>query len=122
MHPKFLFDENVSDILWKAVQDFNARAIFPIEAIRVGDPADLSKHVRDPEILLWAESNGYILSSHDKKTLPVHLADHTAAGHHLPGLFLFSYHTSVDDILELLAVAARSENPLEWQDLIEYFG
>jgi hypothetical protein len=37
-------------------------------------------------------------------------------------LFLFSYHTAVEEILELLAAAAASDNPLEWQDLIEYLG
>jgi hypothetical protein len=123
MHPKFLFDENVSAILWAAVRPHNAYSSnIQIDAIRVGDLESLPLQSDDAAVLLWAEQHGCILVSHDKRTLPGHLATHLAAGHHIPGLFLFSYHTTVEEILELLAVAAASDSPLEWQDLIEYLG
>jgi hypothetical protein len=119
MPAKFLFDENISGPLWEAVQSFNKYALVPIEALRVGDSPDLPTGSNDMAILLWAERNGCILVSLDKRTLPGHLANHLAAGHHLPGLFLISHATSTDQIIELLAVAAQNENPLEWQDIIE---
>jgi hypothetical protein len=120
MSVKFLFDENIGGALWEAVRSFNQYALFPIEALRVGDSTDLPKGADDATVLRWAERNGRVLVSLDKRTLPNHLARHLAAGHHLPGLFLISHVTSIDEIIELLAVAAQSEDPLAWQDLIEY--
>jgi hypothetical protein len=120
MSVKFLFDENISDALWQAVQGFNQHALFLIEALRVGDSPDLPKGADDATVLLWAERNGCILVSLDKRTLPNHLSRHLAAGHHVPGLFLIGHVTSTGQIIELLAVAAQSEDPLEWQDMIEY--
>ena len=120
MHPKFLLDENVSDIYLDAILRFNRNAPFPIEVRHVGDSVELPKGISDPELLLWAERHDYILVSHDKKTLRHHLADHLAKGHHSPGLFLFSLGAPVQDIIELLAVAAQSDDHLEWQDLIQF--
>ena len=120
MSAKFLFDENVSSVLWDAVQQHNRGTIVPLDVTRVGDPPDLPKSSDDRALLLWAERNGRILASHDKKTLPRHLAEHLAQGRHLPGLFFISYFASPSHIIELLAVAATSDNPTEWSDLIEY--
>ena len=120
MRPKFLLDENISAAYWHAIATYNESAAIPIDVIRVGDRDDLPKGMKDPELLLWAELHGHILVSHDKKTLRTHLADHLARGHHLPGLFLLGVHSSVQNIVELLAVAARSEDAGEWQDLIEF--
>src|SRR5262249_39727253 len=113
-------DENVSAVLWEAIQRFNQDAAVPLEVARVGEISDLPKNSDDPTVLRWVEQHGFILVSNDKKTLPDHLAAHLAEGRHLPGLVLVSYYASSAQIIELLAVAAMSENPLEWQDLIEY--
>ena len=122
MPPKFLLDENVEGMLWDAIVVRNKSAQSPIQAVRVGDPPDLPLGSQDPDILLWAERNGYIILSHDVGTMKEHLADHLAAGHHAPGLFLFGYHADAPHIIDLLAVASDSDNHLEWQDLIEYLG
>ena len=120
MSVKFVFDENVSSILWDAVQQYNRDAIVPQDVTRVSDPPDLPKSSEDRALLLWAERHGRILVSHDKKTLPRHLAAHLSQGRHLPGLFFISYFASPSHMIELLAVAATSDNPTEWTDLIEY--
>jgi hypothetical protein len=36
-------DENVSSILWEAIQRFNEDAAYPLEATRVGDHSELPK-------------------------------------------------------------------------------
>jgi hypothetical protein len=120
MSVKFVFDENVSSVLWEAVQEYNRAAVVPLEVTRVGDPPDLPKSSNDRTLLLWAERHGCILVSHDKKTLPGFLAEHLAQGHHVPGLFFISYYASPAQIIELLAVAGSSDDPTEWNDLIEY--
>lgn len=117
---KFLLDENVSSILWEAIQRFNEDAAYPLEATRVGDHSELPKGSDDPTVLRWAEQHGYILVSHDKKTLPDFLAFHLANDHHLPGLFLIRNYASSGEVIELLAVAAMSDDPMEWQDQILY--
>src|SRR2546429_4475372 len=49
----------------------------------------------DPDNLLWAEQHGRIIVTEDRRTMPVHLADHLQAGRHSPGVFIRSEeHTS----------------------------
>jgi len=38
---------------------------------------------------MFAEANGFALVSFDKKTMPGHILDHLAVGHHTCGVFLF---------------------------------
>jgi hypothetical protein len=122
MPPKFLLDENVEGAVWDAIIRFNQSAQSKISAVRVGDPSDLPLSSSDPQILFWAERNGHVIVSHDVSTLKGHLAAHLLAGRHCHGIFLFGYHTDTQHIIELLAVAAQTDNPLEWQDLIEHLG
>ena len=120
MSAKFLLDENGSDVLWEAIEQFNRDAAMPLDVVRVGDAADLPKSADDASVLRWVERTGRILVSHDRRTLPGHLAQHLVEGGHVPGIFLISYFASPAQIVELLAVATTSENPDEWKDLIEY--
>ena len=87
MELRYLLDEHLRGPLWRAVQWHNRRGLWPIDVARVGDPADLPLGSLDPEILLWAEREGRIVVSHDRETLPTHLADHLNAGHRSPGTF-----------------------------------
>jgi hypothetical protein len=119
MSVKFVLDENIGSHLKRAIQQYNEVAATQIEFTFVGAPPDLPKTTTDRELLLWAERMGYVVVSHDKRTLPTHLAAHLSAGRHLPGLFLITEANSVWDIVELLAVAAISD-PDEFRDRIEY--
>jgi len=58
---RYLLDENQRGVLWHVIQRHNARGIDPIDAQRVGDPADLPLGSEDPAILLWAEREQRIL-------------------------------------------------------------
>ncbi len=88
MDVRFLLDEHLRGQLWQALRWHNQRGAYPLDVVRVGDPADLPHGTPDPEILAWAEREGRILVSADRGTLPGHLADHLSAGRHVPGLFL----------------------------------
>ena len=57
MNPRFLLDEHLRGFLWKAIRHHNLIGGDFIDAIRVGDPADLPLGSSDPDILIWAEDN-----------------------------------------------------------------
>ena len=48
----FLLDENLRGLLWKHIRRHNVRGVHPIDAVRVGDVADLPLGSTDPAILL----------------------------------------------------------------------
>ena len=53
---------------------------------KIGMPGVPPSGTLDPEILLWCEANDFILVTNNRKSIPVHLADHLAAGRHIPGI------------------------------------
>jgi hypothetical protein len=118
MSVKFVLDENIGSHLRQAIQQHNTAAAIQIEFTFVGEAEDLPKATTDADLLLWAERTGHIVVSHDKRTLPAHFAEHLAAGHHLPGLFLITEADSVWDIVELLGVASMGGAD-EFQDRIQ---
>ena len=49
---RFLLDEHLRGPLWSAIQRNNALGGLPIDAMRVGDPADLALGIDDLSILV----------------------------------------------------------------------
>ena len=88
--------------------------------MRVGDLPELPLGADDTMILLWAESASQILISEVKHTLPNHLQNHLAAGHHSPGVFLVRPAISLSDLIEYLALVAHLTEPFEWQDRVTF--
>jgi hypothetical protein len=117
---RFLLDEHLRGILWAAIQAHNARSPYPLDVVQVGDPPDLPRGSLDPDILLWAEREGRILLSHDKRTLPGHLAAHLQAGRHSPGIFILKAGVSVPVLISELALRAYASDPWESEDRLEY--
>jgi hypothetical protein len=118
---RYLLDENLrGGALWPAIQRHNARGAFVVDVVQVGDPPDLPLGTADPDLLLWAERNSRILVSQDKTTLPGHLAQHLAAGHHVPGIFLLRAGSTVSQVLPWLILIAHAGDPLAYLDRIEY--
>lgn len=116
----FLLDENVPARVWRAIQRHNVSGEFPIDVVRIGEPADLSLSADDPAVLLWTEREGHILVTENRSTMPVHLTAHLQAGHRSPGVFLIRRGIGVPDLLEFLVLVAYASKPEEWQDRIEY--
>src|SRR5437588_495520 len=107
---RFVLDEHLRGLLWKAIQHHNATSTFPIDAVRVGDPPDLPLGSADPEILLWAEREGRILISQDRDTMITFFWQHLQAGHHSPGLLLLRSGVSLPDIVFELALIAHASD------------
>lgn len=72
----------------------------------------------DPEILEWCERNDFILLTNNRSTMPGHLADHMAAGRHVPGVFPVSPRSHVIGLADDLALIAGASLPGEYRELI----
>jgi len=66
------------------------------------DPDAPPAGTSDPDILLWIEKSSYILVTENRSTIPGHLAEHIAAGRHIPGIFWIRPHASLHSIIEEL--------------------
>jgi hypothetical protein len=82
MKPSFLLDEHVN----RAIQRQLRRLDPDIDVLAIGDPEAPRSGTSDPDILVWLETNGYILVTENRNTLPGHLTDHYASGRHVPGI------------------------------------
>jgi len=117
---RFLLDENVSGRLRHAIRRHNVGGALPIDVISVGDSPDLPLESADEVILAWAERDGRILVTNDRRTLPTHLAAHLAAGRHSPGIFTIRRGARIGPLVEFLVAAAHASEPHEWEDRITF--
>src|SRR5262245_34478461 len=104
----FLLDEHLRGLLWRAIQRHNARGGLSVDAVRVGDPADLPLGSNDPDILAWAERENRILLTLDRDTMADHLTQHVQAGRHSPGVFILDASCSLAALLSFLELAAHA--------------
>jgi Domain of unknown function (DUF5615) len=115
---RFLLDEQIP----APVRDAVMAAEPVIEFRQVGIDSDVPpKGTLDPDVLLFAEQERFELVTFDKRTMPDHVADHLAAGHHTWGVFLFpkgNYLSAGRIAEELVLVWAASQHD-EWVDRIE---
>ena len=119
----YLLDEHLRGYLWKAVQRHNQQTAWtPLDVVRVGYIADLPFGTPDPDILVWSEHQQRILVSADRRTMQGFFANHLAAGHHSPGLFMLRPDAALAAVLDFMILAAYASEPDEWRDRIEYIG
>ena len=87
---------------------------------RVGTPGAPPRGTLDPEILLWCETNNFVLVTNNRKSMPAHLADHLSAGRHIPGILTINMaHDMAQNLADLL-LAALAAQPNEFADRIVY--
>jgi hypothetical protein len=98
----FLFDEDVPETIWNAIEQHNAKGSYLIDVIRVGDPAAPPKRSTDPA------------------TLPDHFNDHLNAGLHSPGVIVLRV-TDVTSVVNHLVEVAHCGLPGDWLDILRYF-
>lgn len=72
MKPRFLLDEHVN----RAIQRQLRRLHRQIEVLAIGDPEAPAVGTLDPEILVWLETQGYLLVTANRSTMPVHFTTH----------------------------------------------
>jgi len=75
----------------------------------------------DPMILEWAATQGRILLTHDRRTIPPFAYARIAAGQPMPGVFLVSDDMAIGHAIEEILLAVRCLSPEECQDIVKYF-
>lgn len=113
---KYLLDENVDFLYQVQIQ----RQQPDIVVFRVGTPGTPPKQTSDPDILCWCEEHSFVLLTHNRKSMPVHLADHLAQGRHIPGIFILNDDLSLGQQLEELILIALASELSDYQDCITY--
>jgi hypothetical protein len=86
----------------------------------VGDADAPAFGTLDPEILAWCEENGFHLVTGNRRSMPRHLADHLAAGRHIPGILAVRRGASYGEVIEILLLAVEASWEDEFHDRIEY--
>ncbi len=117
MNPiKYLFDENVNTNFKIALRHERP----DIELYRIGDPGFPQCGTLDPEILIWCETNGFILVTNNRASIPVHLENHLKTGHRIPGIFILNTNMSLRETIEELMLIWEASDPSEYQDQIRF--
>jgi hypothetical protein len=111
---KFLCDEDVKTALVACM----GRLDPGMEIVAIGQPDVPTKGTLDPDLLLWAEKEGFALLTRDKNTMPGHVRDHLAGGHHSWGVFMLRDHRPWREITEDLLAIWSASSAEEWVDQI----
>ena len=114
MSLKFLSDENVYPIYQTQYILRNPSLVMRA----VGEKDVPPKGTKDPEILCWCEENGFILVTNNRKSMPVHLADHFAAGRHVPGILILNSKLTIGQTIDELTLIAEAAFDEEYRDQI----
>lgn len=86
----------------------------------IGDPGSPPNKSPDPVILEWCEAHGFLLVTNNRSSMPGHLADHVAAGRHVPGILLVDPATASANLAERLVAVAGASLEDEYRDTITY--
>ena len=113
---RYLIDENLSP----AYRDQLLYHEPLLKVLRVGDEGAPARSTQDPEILKWCEQNDFILVTKDPNTIPKHLSDQLAAGHHVPGVIMVNSSVPTRTILDDLILIAGATHEDEFRDQIVY--
>jgi hypothetical protein len=113
---RLLFDENVPLVIQSQLE----QAEITLQLYTIGDDIAPKKGTPDLDILIWVETHDCLLVTNNRATMPVHLHDHLAQGHHVPDIIQLPKRMNVGKTLEdLLLICPASESD-EFQDQILY--
>ena len=114
MSLRFLAD---ADLNYAIVQGIRLRE--PSIDFKAANDAGL-EGLSDREVLELAAREERVLVSHDKRTMPVHLAARVQSGLRSPGVLLALPSASVGEIIESLLIIWSASRETEWADQIHY--
>lgn len=91
-----------------------------IPVLAVGDATAPPFGTLDPEILLWLEDRNFWLATNNRTSMPGHLHDHLADGHHIPDILITPYPINTEELIEELILIWQVSFPDEFKDMILY--
>lgn len=110
----FLLDEHVPPF----IQAQLARLEPNLRVYMIGDDLAPVRGTPDPGVLLWIEAHGCLLVTNNRASMPGHLADHLALGHHVPGIIQLPRRMNIRAVLDDLWLIWAAAQPDEFQDQI----
>ena len=113
---RFLIDENISP-------RYRTQLLYhepSLMVLVIGDEGAPPKSTPDPKILEWCEQNQFILITNNRRSMPQHLEDHLAAGHHMPGIFTINLEVPMRKIIDQLLLIVGASDADEYIDWITY--
>jgi hypothetical protein len=113
---RFLADEDIPRAIVRGVK----RRKSHLDIVRVQDVGLRTRE--DPEILEWAATQGRVVISRDKSSMPDHAAERIRQGKAMPGLLLVHRHwrMHVRRIIEDIIRLDERTTPEEWEHQILY--
>jgi hypothetical protein len=112
MKPRFLLDEHVNRAIQRQLRRLDVR----IEVLAIGEPGAPTTGTSDPDLLVWLEKEDDILVTENRSTMPVHLADHYAAGGHIPGILWIRPRIGLGVVIEALHLIWLASEAGEYHD------
>ncbi len=111
-----LFDENlasaVSEALIQTEPEYGIRHVGDGIAPPLGAP--------DPELLIWIEEFDFMLVTNNRRSMPVHLAAHLAAGRHVAGILQVPKRYRIQHLVQAIEMTVAASLPGELEDRITY--
>ena len=112
---RLLSDENFRGEILRGLR----RRLPDIDVVRVQDVGLAGAD--DPAILAWAATEGRILLTHDRNTIPEFAYDRVRHGLPMPGVFVVDDNLPAGQAIADLLLAVNCSEPAEWHGLIQYF-
>jgi hypothetical protein len=84
----------------------------------IGEELAPARGTSDEDVLLWVEGHGCMLVTNNRASMPGHLANHLARGHHIPGIIQLPRRMDIRAILDDLWLIWAAAQPGEFQDQI----
>lgn len=78
------------------------------------------RKVSDPAILDWAASNGRILLTHDRATMPDFAYERLSQGQQMSGLFVINDRMPVRQVIDELLLLNDCSEQDEWKGIVLY--
>jgi predicted nuclease of predicted toxin-antitoxin system len=74
----------------------------------------------DPAILAWAATEGRILLTHDRSTMPDFAYERVRAGLPMPGVFVIRNKPPLGEMIEEILLVTECSSQEEWKDRVEF--
>ncbi|MCG3162643.1 MAG: hypothetical protein JMDDDDMK_03936 [Acidobacteria bacterium] len=74
----------------------------------------------DPELLKWAADNGRILLTHDRQTMPDHVADRITSGQSVAGVVIVSRRLPISRVIDDLEIIVICSKEDEWENVVRH--
>lgn len=113
MSLRFLLDEHINP----AIQRQLRRLIRDVDVRCVGDADAPPKGALDDDLLEWANVNGFVLISEDRRTLPSAIADRLTPGLHISGVLFIRPRASLGAVIEQLELIWHTSAETEFHDV-----